>query len=525
MTQSYIPRILKARVYDVAVESPLTQAKSLSQRLRNQVFLKREDLQPVFSFKLRGAYNKLRHLSPEALARGVIAASAGNHAQGVSMGASRLGVEAIIVMPRTTPGIKVDAVRAWGAKAVLHGDSFDEAYAHALELAEQRQLTFIHPFDDPYVIAGQGTIGMEILRQHQDPPEAIFVPVGGGGLIAGIAAYVKYLRPEVKVIGVEPEDAPTLHAALAAGERVVLSEVGLFADGVAVRQIGEETFRIARETVDEVVLVSTDEICAAIKDIYDDTRGIAEPAGALSVAGLKRWVEQHGVENRHLIAIESGANINFGRLRHVAERAELGERREALFAVGIPERPGSFLSFCRALGKRQITEFNYRYADDQNAHVFVGVETGGRPAERLELLERLQHKGFSVLDMSDNETAKLHIRFMVGGRAVGVDNERLIRFEFPERPGALLKFLSGLGRRWNISLFHYRNHGAAYGRVLMGVQVPEPELADFRQLLTDLGYPFWDESDNPAYRLFAGGLGDRPAVTAAETIAHGGASR
>jgi threonine dehydratase len=505
MPQTYIERILRARVYDVAFETPLTLAKGLSRRLGNQVFLKREDLQPVFSFKLRGAYNKLKHLSPEALARGVIAASAGNHAQGVSMGASKLGIEAVIVMPRTTPGIKVDAVRGWGAKAVLFGDSFDQAYAHAMELAEQRDLTFLHPFDDPDVIAGQGTIGMEILRQHPEPPEAIFVPVGGGGLIAGIAAYVKTIRPQVRVIGVEPEEAPTLHAAMAAGKRVVLSEVGLFADGVAVRQIGKETFRIARASVDEVVLVSTDEICAAIKDIYDDTRGIAEPAGALAVAGMKRYVEGQRISGKHLVAIESGANINFDRLRHVAERAELGERREALFAVGIPERPGSFLAFCRALGKRQITEFNYRFAQRQQAQVFVGIELGGGPAERQELIERLQKKGFSVVDMSDNETAKLHIRFMVGGRAVGVDHERLIRFEFPERPGALLNFLSGLGRHWNISLFHYRNHGAAYGRVLMGIQVPDGELSDFTRLLTGLGYRFWDESDNPAYQLFAAG--------------------
>jgi threonine dehydratase len=505
MPQTYIERILRARVYDVAFETPLTLAKGLSRRLGNQVFLKREDLQPVFSFKLRGAYNKLKHLSPEALARGVIAASAGNHAQGVSMGASKLGIEAVIVMPRTTPGIKVDAVRGWGAKAVLFGDSFDQAYAHAMELAEQRDLTFLHPFDDPDVIAGQGTIGMEILRQHPEPPEAIFVPVGGGGLIAGIAAYVKTIRPQVRVIGVEPEEAPTLHAAMAAGKRVVLSEVGLFADGVAVRQIGKETFRIARASVDEVVLVSTDEICAAIKDIYDDTRGIAEPAGALAVAGMKRYVEGQRISGKHLVAIESGANINFDRLRHVAERAELGERREALFAVGIPERPGSFLAFCRALGKRQITEFNYRFAQRQQAQVFVGIELGGGPAERQELIERLQKKGFSVVDMSDNETAKLHIRFMVGGRAVGVDHERLIRFEFPERPGALLSFLSGLGRHWNISLFHYRNHGAAYGRVLMGIQVPDGELSDFTRLLTGLGYRFWDESDNPAYQLFAAG--------------------
>jgi threonine dehydratase len=504
MLHAYIEQILKARVYDVAVESPLTFAKGLSRRLSNQVLLKREDLQPVFSFKLRGAYNKLRHLPPEALQRGVIAASAGNHAQGVSMGASHLGVQAIIVMPKTTPGIKVDAVRSWGGKAVLHGDSFDEAYQHAMALAEERGLTFLHPFDDPHVIAGQGTIGMEILRQHPDPPHAIFVPVGGGGLIAGVAAYVKSIRPEVRVIGVEPQDAPTLHAALAAGERVVLPEVGLFADGVAVRQIGDETFRVARDTVDEVVLVDTDAICAAIKDIFDDTRGIAEPAGALSVAGLKQYVERTGVRDAALIAIESGANINFDRLRHVAERAELGERREALFAVGIPERPGSFLSFCKALGKRQITEFNYRYADRDDAVVFVGVQLGGGLAERREMIERIEKKGFVVTDMSDNETAKLHIRFMVGGHAPGVSDERLIRFEFPERPGALLNFLSRLGRRWNISLFHYRNHGAAYGRVLMGVQVPAADQAAFTELLGCLGYPFWEETDNPAYKLFAG---------------------
>ncbi len=503
MPQTYIERILRARVYDVAAETPLTLAAGLSRRLGNQVYLKREDLQPVFSFKLRGAYNKLKHLPPEALARGVIAASAGNHAQGVSLGAARLGIEATIVMPRTTPPIKVQAVRGFGGKAVLHGDSYDEAYTHARELMQGRGLTFVHPFDDPDVIAGQGTIAMECLRQHPEPPAAIFVPVGGGGLIAGVAAYVKYVHPQVKVIGVEPEEAPTLHAALAADERVVLDQVGLFADGVAVRQIGAEPFRIARETVDEVVLVDTDSICAAIKDIFDDTRGIAEPAGALAVAGLKRWVEDNGVSGEHLIAIESGANINFDRLRHVAERAELGERREALLAVGIPERPGSFLAFCKALGKRQITEFNYRYANQRQAQVFVGIELGGGPAERRELIERLESKGFSVLDMTENETAKLHIRFMVGGHAGGVADERLIRFEFPERPGALLTFLSGLGRRWNISLFHYRNHGAAYGRVLMGIQVPDADQAEFTDLLDGLGYRHWDETANPAYDLFA----------------------
>jgi threonine dehydratase len=504
MPDSYIERILKARVYDVAQETPLTHALQLSARVGNPVFLKREDLQPVFSFKLRGAYNKLINLDPESRARGVIAASAGNHAQGVALGAARLGVSATIVMPRTTPAIKVRAVRALGGKAVLFGDSYDEAYAHAMELVAERGLTFLHPFDDPDVIAGQGTIGMEILRQHPEPPHAIFVPVGGGGLIAGIAAYVKWLMPEVRIIGVEPEEAPTLHAALAAGKRVELEQVGLFADGVAVRLIGKETFRVARQRVDEVVLVSSDEICAAVKDIFDDTRGIAEPAGALAVAGLKRYVERTGIHGEHLVAIESGANVNFDRLRHIAERAELGERREGLFAVEIPERPGSFLNFCRVLGKRQITEFNYRYSDPSRAQVFVGVELARGDEERAELIDRLREKGLAVLDMTENETAKLHIRFMVGGHATGVDDETLVRFEFPERPGALLDFLTGLGRRWNITLFHYRNHGAAYGRVLMGLSVPPEERATFRAYLGTLGYQHWDETDNPAYRIFAG---------------------
>jgi threonine dehydratase len=507
MPDSYIERILKARVYDVAEVTPLTLAHQLSARLANQVYLKREDLQPVFSFKLRGAYNKLIHLDPEIRARGVIAASAGNHAQGVALGAARLGVPATIVMPRTTPAIKVRSVRALGGKAVLHGDSYDEAYAHAMELVAERALTFLHPFDDPDVIAGQGTIGMEILRQHPEPPYAIFVPVGGGGLIAGIAAYVKWLMPEVRIIGVEPEEAPTLHAALAAGKRVELEQVGLFADGVAVRLIGKETFRIARQRVDEVVLVSTDEICAAIKDIFDDTRGIAEPAGALAVAGLKRYVERTGIRGQHLVAIESGANVNFDRLRHIAERAELGERREALLAVEIPERPGSFLSFCRVLGKRQITEFNYRYADQTRAQVFVGVDLARGDEERAELIARLAEKGLGVLDMTDNETAKLHIRYMVGGHAPGITDETLVRFEFPERPGALLDFLTGLGKRWNITLFHYRNHGAAYGRVLMGVSVPRAEQDELRRALDALGYQHWEETDNPAYRIFAGSSG------------------
>jgi threonine dehydratase len=504
MPDNYIERILRARVYDLAQETPLTRAEGLSRRLGNQVLLKREDLQPVFSFKLRGAYNKLVNLGKEALERGVIAASAGNHAQGVAMGAARLGIQATILMPRTTPPIKVQAVRGFGAKAVLHGDSYDEAYAQAMAWVAERGLTFIHPFDDPDVIAGQGTIAMEILRQHPQPLHAVYVPVGGGGLIAGIAAYIKYVRPEVKVIGVEPEDAPTLYSAMAAGRRVELEQVGLFADGVAVRLVGEETFRVARERVDEVILVSTDEICAAIKDIFDDTRGIAEPAGALALAGLKRHVQATGMQGQNLVAIESGANINFDRLRHVAERAELGERREALLAVEIPERPGSFLEFCRALGKRQITEFNYRYADERRAQVFVGVELGRGDEERRELIERLGAKGFGVLDMSENETAKLHIRYMVGGHARGISDEMLVRFEFPERPGALLNFLTALGRRWNISLFHYRNHGAAYGRVLMGLQVPAGERGDLNRRLQALGYRYWDETTNPACRIFVG---------------------
>jgi threonine dehydratase len=508
MPDAYIERILRARVYDVAVETPLTHAPQLSARLDNEVYLKREDLQPVFSFKLRGAYNKLIRLDPETRSRGVIAASAGNHAQGVALGAARLGVPATIVMPRTTPAIKVRSVRRLGGKALLVGDSYDEAYLHAMTLVAEKGLTFLHPFDDPDVIAGQGTIGMEILRQHPVPPHAIFVPVGGGGLIAGVAAYVKWLMPSVQVIGVEPDDAPTLHHALAAGRPVELSQVGLFADGVAVKRIGEETFRVARARVDAVILVSTDEICAAVKDIFDDTRGIAEPAGALAVAGLKRYAETRGVKGQHLIAIESGANVNFDRLRHIAERAELGERREILLAVEIPERPGSFLAFCRAIGRRQITEFNYRFANAQRAQVFVGVELTHGHEERLELIGRLAEKGFGVLDLTDNETAKLHIRHMVGGHAEGVMHEVLVRVEFPERPGALLDFLSALGRRWNISLFHYRNHGAAYGRVLMGAEVPPDESRAFHDALDQLGYQYWDETDNPAYRIFAGA---RPA--------------
>ena len=504
MTQRYIEKILRARVYDVARETPLDYATLLSRRLDNQVFMKREDLQPVFSFKLRGAYNKIVNLPAEALERGVIAASAGNHAQGVALAARDLKIQALIVMPKTTPPIKVQAVRNLGAKIVLAGDSYDEAFTHSQALAQEQGLTYIHPFDDPDVIAGQGTIGMELVRQHPSPPHAVFVPVGGGGLIAGIGAYLKYVYPSVKVIGVEPSDAPSLHDALKAKRRVKLKQVGIFADGVAVRQVGKETFRIARKVVDEVILVSTDEICAAIKDVFDDTRTTTEPAGALSVAGMKRYVKTHGITGESLITISSGANINFDRLRHVAERAEFGERREALFAVQIPERPGSFLQFCRLIGKRSITEFNYRYSDSTLAQIFVGVELAGGDEERLTLLSKLKDKGYSIVDMTDNETAKLHIRYMVGGHARGVENENLIRFEFPERPGALLYFLGQLGKSWNISLFHYRNHGAAYGRVLMGIQVPPEQKAAFTRVLKKLEYPFWDESDNPAYRLFAG---------------------
>ena len=505
MPQSYIERILRSRVYDVAKETPLETAQRLSKRLGNRVFLKREDLQPVFSFKLRGAYNKIAGLSPEEKAKGVIAASAGNHAQGVAMSAGRLGIRALIVMPRTTPLIKVEAVRSFGARTVLFGDSYDEAYEHSKGLAIEKGMSFIHPFDDVDVIAGQGTIGMEILRQHTGPPDAIFVPVGGGGLIAGIGAYIKFVFPQVKIIGVEPEDAPTLYSALASKRRVVLKQVGIFADGVAVRQIGKESFRVASEVVDEVILVSTDEICAAIKDVFDDTRTVAEPAGALAIAGLKRYVAREEIREQSLVAIESGANINFDRLRHVAERAELGERREALLAAEIPEEPGSFLKFCRALGHRSITEFNYRYADAVNAHVFAGVELSQGEREREELVRHLRQKGYPVVDLTDNETAKLHIRYMVGGHSPSLHDESLYRFQFPERPGALLSFLSELGKRWNISLFHYRNHGAAYGRVLMGIQISAKEKRDFRRFLSDLGYSCEEETDNIAYRLFACG--------------------
>ncbi|KES22270.1 MULTISPECIES: threonine ammonia-lyase, biosynthetic [Pseudomonas] len=504
MLKEYVRKILAAPVYDVAIETPLQAARQLSERLGCQVLLKREDLQPVFSFKIRGAYNKLAQLSTAERSRGVIAASAGNHAQGLALAAKELGVSATIVMPRTTPELKVQGVLSRGGKVLLHGDAFPEALAHALQLAEVHGYTFVPPYDDPDVIAGQGTVAMEILRQHPGRLDAIFVPVGGGSLVAGIAAYVKYLRPEVKVIGVEPDDSNCLQAALAAGERVVLPQVGLFADGVAVAQIGAHNFEVCRHYVDEVITVSSDEICAAIKDIYDDTRSITEPAGALAVAGIKKYVERDDAAGQTLVAIDSGANINFDRLRHVAERAELGEKREAILAVTIPERPGSFKAFCEAVGKRQITEFNYRYDRSEEAQIFVGIQTHPQNDPRPALVEQLRERGFPVLDLTDNEAAKLHIRHMVGGRAPQVEQERLFRFEFPERPGALFNFLERLGGRWNISLFHYRNHGAADGRVLAGLQVPEHERDELVAVLDAIGYRYWDESENPAYRLFIG---------------------
>ena len=505
MLAKYIERILRARVYDVAVETPLDFAPQLSKRLGNRVHIKREDLQPVFSFKLRGAYNKIAALALAERHAGVITASAGNHAQGVALAAAKLGIRALIVMPGTTPAIKVNAVRSRGGEIVLHGDAYDEAYEHALALAGRQKLAFVHPYDDPDVIAGQGTVAMEILRQHKGDIHAIFVPVGGGGLIAGIAAYVKFVRPEVKIIGVEPEDSDCLNKALKAGRRVALKQVGLFADGVAVKQIGKETFHIAHHYVDEVVTVDTDEICAAIKDIFDDTRSIAEPAGALGVAGLKKYAAENRLDGQCLVAIESGANINFDRLRHVAERAQVGGRQELLLAVTIPERPGSFLEFCRSLGRRGITEFNYRYFDSAHAPVFVGVETGDGRRDGEALVTALRGEGFAVIDLSGNELAVEHIRYMVGGHPPRLLDERVYSFEFPERPGALLQFLELLGGRWNISLFHYRNHGAAFGRVLAGMQVPKEDRKAFRAFLDGLGYACREETGNPAYRLFAGG--------------------
>ncbi len=502
LAADYVGRILRARVYDVAIESPLDAAPRLSRRLGNEIWLKREDLQPVFSFKLRGAYNKIAQLSGEALARGVICSSAGNHAQGVALAASRRGVRAVVVMPKSTPSIKVDAVRALGGEIILEGEDYDEAYARALRLAETSGFAFVHPFADPDVIAGQGTIGVELTRQWRTPPAAIFVPIGGGGLIGGIGAYVKQLYPEVRIVGVEPADAAGMHEALREGGPITLGHVGIFADGVAVRRVSDHTYALAREVVDDIVLVETDAICAAIKDIFEDFRVIMEPAGALAVAGLKHYAEANGLENRSLIAIASGANVNFDRLGHVTERAELGEHREALLAVEIPERRGAFLQFCEALGSRNITEFNYRFRPAELARIFVGVGLQGERREARGLIDQLSASGYAVIDMSDNELAKLHVRHMIGGRVDAIEDELVYRFEFPERPGALLKFLRSVGVRWNITLFHYRNHGSDYGRVLAGVQVPPAERAEFADHLATLGYAYSDETENPAYRLF-----------------------
>jgi len=505
MTDTYIDKILKAKVYDVAIETPLELAPRLSRRLKNNVFFKREDLQPVFSFKIRGAYNKIAHLSQSAAQRGVICASAGNHAQGVALAARTRGISAVIVMPRTTPEIKVRAVADLGAEIVLRGDDYDQAYEHALQIAQERNLIFVHPFDDPDVIAGQGTIGMEILRQrHGDQIDAIFVAIGGGGLIAGIAAYVKWLYPRIKIIGVEPEDSASMYESLKAKKRVTLDKVGIFADGVAVRRVGEETFRLASQYVDEVILVTTDQICAAIQDIFEDTRSIVEPAGALGVAGIKKYITRENCADKNFIAINCGANMNFDRLRYVAERADIGAQREALFAVQIPETPGSFLRFCELLGQRSVTEFNYRFDDASAAQIFVGISITQGKTERDALIAAISAGGFTVRDMTDNEMAKLHIRYMVGGHARGLSNERLFRFEFPERPGALLKFLQAIGSKWNISLFHYRNHGSDNGRVLAGIQVPQATAHDFLLHLHELHYPYTEETDNPAYKVFLG---------------------
>ncbi|MEO8652209.1 MAG: threonine ammonia-lyase, biosynthetic [Hyphomicrobiaceae bacterium] len=502
----YAQAILAARVYDVADETSLDPLPRLSERLGRNIHLKREDLQPVFSFKLRGAYNKIVRLSEEACARGVICASAGNHAQGVALAAKKLGIKATIVMPNTTPAIKVEAVRQLGGIAILHGDAFDEAYAKARELEAAQGLTFVHPFDDPDVIAGQGTVGLEILRQHPDPIEAIFVPIGGGGLASGVAAFVKFLSPKTKVIGVEPVDAACMAAAVAAGELVTLNQVDLFADGVAVRRAGEETFRLCRDLLDEIITVDIDGMCAAIKDIFDDTRAVAEPSGALSLAGLKIYAERKGGGTGSLIAVNSGANLNFDRLRTIADRAEVGEHREALLAVTLPEKPGSYRGFIRTLQGRAITEFNYRYADPSTpAQIFAGIALHRGEEEKNEVIARLREEGFPVLDMSDNEMAKEHVRYMVGGRAPGLTDELIYRFQFPERPGALLTFLESLAPEWNISLFHYRNHGADYGRILAGIQVAPNARAQLKERLDALGYPYWDESDNPAYRLFLSG--------------------
>ncbi|BAZ50473.1 threonine dehydratase [Nostoc sp. NIES-4103] len=503
MLCDYLVQILTARVYDVAQETPLEYAPNLSARLNNQLFLKREDMQSVFSFKLRGAYNKMANLPPDLLAQGVIAASAGNHAQGVALAATRLKTRAIIVMPVTTPQVKVDAVKMRGGEVVLHGNTYDDAYAYARQLEAEKGLTFIHPFDDPDVIAGQGTIGMEILRQYQQPIHAIFVAIGGGGLISGIAAYVKRLRPEIKIIGVEPVDADAMYQSLKAGHRVRLPQVGLFADGVAVREVGEETFRLCQDYVDDIILVDTDATCAAIKDVFEDTRSILEPAGALAIAGAKAYAEREQIQEKTLIAVACGANMNFDRLRFVAERAEFGERREAIFAVAIPEERGSLRKFCECIGKRNLTEFNYRIADEKEAHIFVGVQIQNF-ADRAKMVNIFEECGFKTIDLTDDELTKLHLRHMVGGHSALAHNELLYRFEFPERPGALMKFVASMSPNWNISMFHYRNNGSDYGRIVVGMQVPPHEMQQWQAFIDTLGYRYWDESQNLAYKLFLG---------------------
>jgi threonine dehydratase len=508
MTTDYLQKILTARVYDVAVETPLELATTLSQRIENQIYFKREDMQSVFSFKLRGAYNKAASLTPAQRKRGIICASAGNHAQGLAQSAAKLGCRAVIVMPKTTPQIKIDGVKARGGEVVLFGDSYTDAYNHALTLEKKHKLTFVHPFDDPYVIAGQGTIGMEILRQHAGPIHAIFVPIGGGGLIAGIAAYVKAVRPEIKIIGVQTTDSDAMARSLKAGRRVTLADVGLFADGTAVKLVGEETFRLARLYVDEVILVDTDAVCTAIKDVFQDTRSILEPSGALAVAGAKAYVERakgtrKPIKDQTLITIASGANMNFDRLRFVAEMADVGQLREAVFAVTIPEQHGSFRRFCEQVGPRNVTEFNYRISDEKIAHVFVGVQTSSAE-EATQIARNFEKHGFDTLDLTHDELAKVHVRHLVGGKSPLAQNELLYRFEFPERPGALMRFLNSMAPDWNISLFHYRSQGGDVGRILVGLQVPKKEMKIFRTFLSSLGYRYWDESSNPVYKLFLG---------------------
>ena len=503
MLNEYLKKILAAQVYDVAQETRLHLANFLSERLDNQIWLKREDEQPVYSFKIRGAYNKVVQLSEEEKACGVIAASAGNHAQGLALAAKKLGIKAVIVMPRTTPEIKVKSVKSWGARVILHGDAFDDAFQYSQKLVQEKGYTYIHPYDDPDTIAGQGTIAVEILRQLSEQPDAIFVPVGGGGLIAGVAAYVKALSPEIKVIGVESTESACLAAALKAGKRVILPEVGIFADGVAVAQIGQNTWKVCKKYVDEVITCTPDEICAAIKDTFDDTRAISEPSGALAVAGIKKYVEREQCADKKLVAIVSGANVNFDRLRYISEVAEIGEGREIILAVTIPEQPGSFQHFCSLLGKRPITEFNYRYSNDRDAQVYVGVKVEAEPGAREALIQELQTENYPVSDITDDEIAKYHIRHMVGGHApADALSERVYRFEYPERPGALLTFLRKLGKKFNISLFHYRNHGAAFGRLLVGLQVPNDKQNDLEAYLEALNYPYWDETDNQVYQRF-----------------------